>query len=135
MTARTARALLVLVLMALVAAPVAAGDDARDRAELEMKVGYDAARAGYWQEALMRFRNADSLQPGQARILNNIAIALEATARYDEALVVYEQAVAAAPGDPVLQRNFRLFKEFYRQHVAEPATEEDGGESDDDQQE
>lgn len=120
------------------AAPLVAGESATKRATREIKVGYDAARAGYWQEALLRFRRADMIQPGQPRILNNIAVALEATARYEDALLAYEEAVAAAPGDPILRRNYKLFQEFYRQHIAGPETrdeQEDGGEAaDDDQQ-
>ncbi len=119
------------------AAALAAADSAAKRAEREVEVGYDAARAGYWQEALLRFQRADSIRPGQPRILNNIAVALEATARYEEALVAYEKAVDAAPGDPILQRNYKLFQEFYRQHIAEPearAEQEDGGEAPDDDQ-
>jgi len=126
-----------MAMAVVAAAPLAAGDSAAKRAEREMKVGLQAARAGYWQEALLRFQRADSLQPGQPRVLNNVAVALEATARYEEALQAYEDAVAAAPGDPTLRRNFKLFQEFYRQHIAEPeARDGEGGDeaSDDEQQ-
>ena len=87
------------------------------QAEEEMEFGYKAARRGYWQEALERFELADELTPNQPRILNNIAVALEASGRFEEALVAYETALGVAPNDKVLRRNFARFKEFYDAQV------------------
>ncbi len=89
-------------------------------AKHEMKIGFTAARHGYWQEALMRFERADALTPNQPRILNNLAVAREATGDFDGALLTYEQAVEIAPGDRSIARNYDLFKKFYRENVAEP---------------
>lgn len=106
-----------------------AGDPSKEMASDQMKWGYQAARRGYWLEALDRFERANDLTPGQPRILNNIAVALEASGRFEEALLAYQTALAVAPNDRVLQRNFGQFKEFYATQVAEeePAGEKTEG--------
>ena len=86
-------------------------------ADEQMEAGYKAARRGYWQEALSRFQNANQLSPGQPHILNNIAVALEATAQYDEARATYERALQLAPSNERVRRNFNLFKDFYEGQV------------------
>jgi tetratricopeptide (TPR) repeat protein len=89
-----------------------------------MEAGFKAAKRGYWQEALLRFQTADSKEPGQVRILNNLAVALEAVARYDEAREVYERAMDIAPGDRNLSRNYKNFQEFYENSVLRQEPEE-----------
>jgi Flp pilus assembly protein TadD len=99
---------------ALVAASTAAaGDAAAKQASEQVERGYTAARNGYWQEALFRFERANALTPNQPRILNNIAVSLEASGRFEEALATYESALSVAPNDQVLRRNYSRFKEFY----------------------
>ena len=126
-----------LLAQLLGATAAAAGDSAKGAASDQMKWGYDAARRGYWLEALDRFERANDLTPGQPRILNNIAVALEASGRFEEALLAYQTALAVAPNDRVLQRNFSQFKEFYASQFAEekpPAEEAEGGQPDSGQQ-
>ena len=99
-------------------------------AEEEMEFGFKAARRGYWQEALERFQLADELTPNQARILNNIAVALEANGRFDEARTTYRAALALDPGDGRVRRNFERFEEFYAAHLAvgdDDKQSDDGG--------
>lgn len=105
---------------ALVGAGVAA--DLSPHAELEL--GVQAARRGYWQEALYRFERARALDPSDAKALNNVAVALEAVGRYEDAKAAYEQAATAAPDDSNLRRNRKAFDEFYRSVVAPPAAGE-----------
>lgn len=119
-----------LLLQLFGAAAVSAGDPAKERARDQMKWGYDAARRGYWLEALDRFERANNLTPGQPRILNNIAVALEASGRFEEALLAYETALAVAPNDRVLRRNFAQFREFYDSQIAEQETADDEAEGD-----
>jgi hypothetical protein len=57
--------------------------------------------------------------------MNNIAVALEASGRFAEALLVYETALSVAPNDRVLRRNYSQFKEFYETRVAPPPPPED----------
>ncbi len=84
----------------------------------ELKEGVRAARRGYWQEALYRFERADRLSPQDGEILNNLAVALEAVGRYEDARALYARALAADPGDRYLGRNKVLFDEFYSTYVA-----------------
>jgi Flp pilus assembly protein TadD len=64
------------------------------QAKEELEFGYKAAKRGYWQEALERFELADELTPNQPRILNNVAVALEANGRFGEARAAYEAGLA-----------------------------------------
>jgi len=111
---RIVTSLAAAALAALVAASTAAaGDAAAKQASEQVERGYTAARNGYWQEALFRFERANALTPNQPRILNNIAVSLEASGRFEEALATYESALSVAPNDQVLRRNYSRFKEFY----------------------
>jgi tetratricopeptide (TPR) repeat protein len=91
----------------------------------EMEFGYKAAKRGYWQEALERFELADELTPNQARILNNIAVALEANGRFDEARTTYQAALALDPSSSALKKNIARFEEFYAAYVVEPEEDDD----------
>ncbi len=93
----------------------------------ELKTGLEAAKRGYWQEALLRFQRADRARPQQVKILNNLAVALEAVARYEEAMVTYEAAAAIAPSDRNLRRNHQLFKDFYRSYIDKERPEDKTG--------
>jgi tetratricopeptide (TPR) repeat protein len=95
-----------------------------------MKWGFQAAKRGYWLEALDRFERANDLTPNQPRILNNIAVALEASGRFDDALAAYEAALAVAPSDKVLRRNFTRFREFYDAQVAVERPDDAGDDGD-----
>lgn len=139
MTGRAMRRWIVggLLLFMTATAFAGGGDDsakdaknAKNAAELEMKFGVKAARRGYWQEALTRFQRADSLTPNNPEILNNVAVALEAVARYDDALAIYERALSLDPNDQNLRRNLMFFEEFYETYVA-PAKEMDEAEAGD----
>jgi tetratricopeptide (TPR) repeat protein len=111
----------VVLAVALSAGVAAAGDPSAKEASAEMKWGFKAARRGYWQEALMRFKHANELTPNQARILNNIAVAQEANGLYEMALLTYQEGLALEPNNNALRRNYSRFQEFYATYVA-PAT-------------
>jgi tetratricopeptide (TPR) repeat protein len=106
------------VLVTVGFAPLWAASDSKEARE-EMRFGYKVAREGYWQEALMRFRQAAELQPGDPEILNNIAVALEATGDYEAAREAYGHALTLAPGNPVLRGNFQAFEQFYKENIAD----------------
>lgn len=112
------RSVVVCGLALCLSAPSWAASDAREAKE-EMRFGYKVAREGYWQEALMRFRQADTLQPNDPEILNNIAVALEATGDYESARDVYGRALALEPGNAVLRNNFQAFEQFYKENIAD----------------
>jgi Flp pilus assembly protein TadD len=90
----------------------AAGD-----ARAQMREGVRAAEKSYWQEALFRFERAKELEPGDGEILNNLAVALEAMGRYDDALATYKLALKDAPRSSVIRRNYARFAEFYTSYA------------------
>lgn len=79
----------------------------------EMRAGVKAAARAYWQEAHFRFQRARALEPENVKVLNNLAVSLEALGRYEEALDVYTLAVGKAPSNAALKRNYARFAEFY----------------------
>ena len=88
------------------------------------------AKRGLWSEALFRFRRADLEDPGNPRILNNLAVAYEAVGDFDSAMEYYKRAVEMAPGNAELKRNYARFVEFYqgfrpREPEADEAAEAD----------
>lgn len=80
----------------------------------QLKFGVDMARRELWSEALFRFRRAAELEPANARVYNNLAVACEATGRFDEALENYRQGLKLEPDNRVLRGNYSRFVEFYR---------------------
>lgn len=114
-----------LLCLLLVAGAVPAKNPQAKQAKEELEFGYKAAKRGYWQEALERFEIADELTPNQPRILNNIAVALEANGRFDEARQVYQAGLALDPRNSALRRNFERFEEFFDAFVAADDEEKD----------
>ncbi len=112
-----------LVAMAVLAAlTVGAGGRSRS-VESQLAFGVDMAQRGLWQEALFRFQQARQAEGGSARVLNNVAVAYEALGRFEEALETYREALAVAPGDSGLKRNYSQFLEFYQGYQSAPAEE------------
>ncbi len=133
MTARCGSITLgVLILcLTLITGQVLAKNPQAKQAEEELEFGYKAAKRGYWQEALERFEIADGLTPNKPKILNNIAVALEANGRFDEARLTYEAGLALDPSNNALKKNFKRFKEFYTTFVADEDEDEDEDEDKD----
>ena len=87
------------------------------QAHAELREGVRAAQRNYWQEALFRFEKARALEPGDPQVLNNLAVALEALGRYDEALATYKQALQSGSKPSALRRNYARFAEFYTSYA------------------
>ncbi len=102
------------------AAPLRAAEDR------QLAFGVEMARRGLWSEALFRFKQAEESQPGNPRILNNLAVAYEAVGLFEEALETYKTALKADPANRELRRNYARFIEFYQSFKPdeEPAEEE-----------
>jgi Flp pilus assembly protein TadD len=81
-----------------------------------MEFGVKMARKGLWSEALFRFEQAERLDPSNPRILNNLAVAFEATGQFEKALDQYQKALRASPNDKTLRRNYARFVEFYQNY-------------------
>lgn len=79
----------------------------------QLRFGVKMAQQGLWSEALFRFEKARSLDPGNPKVLNNVAVALEAAGRYDEALETYRRALELEPGNRGLRANYARFADFY----------------------
>jgi len=95
--------------------------------EAHMDFGVEMAQRGLWNEALFRFQRARSLSPGNPRVLNNLAVAYEATGQFDEALTAYQQALQASPDNRELRRNYARFVEFYQAYRPPEEVAGDGG--------
>ncbi len=88
-------------------------------ADSQLAFGVEMARRGLWQEALFRFEQARRLE-SSARVLNNVAVAYEALGRFEQALATYREALAIAPGQADLKRNYSQFLEFYQGYQSAP---------------
>ena len=124
--------LVVVVLALILFAPRLAG--AEGQASQQLEFGTDMAKRGLWSEALFRFKQADRLEPGNPRILNNIAVAYEALGLFDQALEAYQVALRASPQDRQVRGNYSSFAEFYQNFRPRPEEDErEASESDDEQ--
>jgi Flp pilus assembly protein TadD len=112
MTARTP--LLVTLTCAAGLALACSGQSAAGGAGEQLAFGSRMAQRELWNEALFRFRQAQRLAPGNARVLNNLAVAYEATGRFEEALAAYQEALKLEPGNAEIKRNYARFVEFYQ---------------------
>ncbi len=82
--------------------------------EAQLAFGVQMAKRGLWSEALFRFKQASRKDPGNPRILNNMAVAYEALGNFEKALDHYQEAIRSDPGNRELKRNYSRFVEFYR---------------------
>lgn len=80
----------------------------------QLAFGVDMARRGLWSEALFRFHQAARLDPQNARVMNNLGVAYEATGEFDKALTYYQQALKIEPNNRELRANYGRFVEFYQ---------------------
>src|SRR5689334_17203742 len=115
---------LALTACALLAPSFALAKDTSSKAFSEqLTFGTQMAQRGLWNEALFRFRQAEKLEPGNVKAMNNVAVALEAIGKFDDALAAYQQALKADPNSVELKRNYGRFVEFYQSFKNKPKTE------------
>jgi tetratricopeptide (TPR) repeat protein len=108
---QVACAALVIALLAPFVVPI--GANAAEKGQ-QLHFGVDMARRGLWSEALFRFNRANLEDPGNPRILNNLAVAHEAVGQFDEAMDLYKRAVELDPANAEMKRNYARFVEFYQ---------------------
>ncbi|UCE27758.1 MAG: tetratricopeptide repeat protein [Candidatus Coatesbacteria bacterium] len=72
------------------------------------------SKSEMWGEAEFRLRNALALQADDARLHNNLAVALEAQAKLEEAYAEYKRAVALDPDNDEFRRNLDEFVNDHR---------------------
>jgi Tfp pilus assembly protein PilF len=103
-----------LLMLAVLTGACASGGAPGTDAKEQLRFGVEMARRGLWSEALFRFEQTRRLDPGDPSALNNIAVAYEAVGRFEDALAVYKEAVAVAPGNRDVKTNYSRFLEFYQ---------------------
>jgi len=103
--------------LAVISGACASSSKPQTTPHAEMREGVRAAQRSYWQEALFRFERARNLNPKNGEVLNNLAVALEALGRYDEALVAYKQALQDTPKSSIIRKNYARFAEFYTSYA------------------
>jgi Flp pilus assembly protein TadD len=72
-----------------------------------------AQEEGLWREAEYRLRQALADDPDDARLHNNLAVALEAQAKLEEAYDEYRKAVELDPANETYRRNLREFTDAH----------------------
>ncbi len=100
--------------LGFVQVPADAGSGDGKRAHDQLSFGVNMARRGLWSEALFRFKRAEKSEPGNSRIMNNLAVAYEAVGQFDEALGYYKRALKADSSSREVKRNYSRFVEFYQ---------------------
>lgn len=113
MRATLTKLLLLTATTAAISAPPvrgAAGITAADYNRFALK----AQRHGLWSEAEFRLRQALALAPDDPRLHNNLAVALEAQGKLDEAYKEYKTAQELDPRNPIYRRNLRDFVKAHR---------------------
>jgi type IV pilus assembly protein PilF len=121
---------LLLPLLVTAAGCGSAGSEAPAVGNPQMAFGVQMAQQGLWSEALFRFQQAVRANPSDYRVVNNLAVAYEATGQYDEALETYQRALELAPDNRELRRNYARFAEFYQSFRSQPTQAREGGEGD-----
>ena len=118
---------LLLVLGCLVGVPALAGEKKKPvTVKQQLAFGVEMAQRGLWSEALFRFKQANRMEPGNPRVLNNLAVAHESLGLFDQALEYYRAALEAQPENRVVRRNYARFVEFYQSFKPPEEGDEDG---------
>jgi len=118
------RVLLLLAALALAAA--ACGPAGRITTRDYNRFALKAQEEGLWAEAEYRLRQALAVTPDDARLHNNLGVALEAQGKLAEAHAAYKEAVRLNPYNPTYQRNLHEFTVAhhweYDADISPPAT-------------
>ena len=80
-----------------------------------MRFAADMAKRGNWREAKYRWDKAELLEPGNPRVLNNQAVALEAMGDSEGARKLYIRAATLARGETVIDTNLLRSDRFWSQ--------------------
>lgn len=94
----------------LAAAALLLAGCATNRYRSEFDFAGKLAREGLWQEALYRLQKARAAGIETAALHNNMAVALEALGRADEAQREYELALKLDPANERIRGNLDKFK-------------------------
>lgn len=117
-------ALALLLILVFVAARGEAKEPKAPGVDAQIDFGVKMAKRGLWNEALFRFLQASYLRADDPKILNNVAVAYEATGQYEAALESYQEALRVAPSNRDLRANYSRFVEFYQSFKPDKSAEE-----------
>ncbi|MEM9556926.1 MAG: tetratricopeptide repeat protein [Acidobacteriota bacterium] len=120
---------LLLGFLALLTAACGGGYQEPATQPAQLAFGVDMAERGLWNEALFRFEQARRIAPGDARVLNNIAVAYEALGQFDEALAAYREALRVDRSNQNVRQNYSRFVEFYRAFKPDEEGQADAGDT------
>jgi len=98
-----------LLLAALALAAAACGPAGRITTRDYNRFALKAQKEELWVEAEYRLRQALAVTPNDARLHNNLGVALEAQGRLADAHAEYKEAVRIDPANPTYQRNLHEF--------------------------
>ena len=94
------------------AALAAAAGLSQDQA---LRFAADMAVQGNWREADYRWRQLAAVDASNANVTNNLAVAAEAVGRFDEALELYDKAVALTGSDARIVLNQTRARRLYEE--------------------
>jgi len=94
------------------AALAAAAGLSQDQA---LRFAADMAVQGNWREADYRWRQLAAVDASNANVTNNLAVAAEAVGRFDEALELYDKAVALSGSDARIVLNQTRARRLYEE--------------------
>jgi len=106
-----------LIIIFLLFSPIVglqADINSSEQAKKQIELGIKAAKEGFWNEALFRWKKACEIDSNNAAAHNNLAIAFEQAGLFELALQEYEIAFRLAPDEPSIKANISSFKEAYR---------------------
>lgn len=99
---------LCLLGVVMVAACSSGGGAAND----QERFGVRMARMSLWREALFRFQRAVAIDPADAMLHNNLAVAYEANGDFENAARAYREAMRLDKSNQYIQKNYSRFVEF-----------------------
>ncbi len=79
----------------------------------EMRFGIEAAKLDLWDEAIFRWKKVLQTDPNSASAHNNLAVAYEKKALWEEAKKEYDLALKLKPDDKHINANFQQFMKRY----------------------
>jgi Tfp pilus assembly protein PilF len=82
----------------------------------DMQFGDWCLERGLWKEAAIRYQAVIEQNPGYAPAHNNLAIAFEATGKFDDAMQEYEKALALDPGNEKIKKNIKEIRSIQDSH-------------------
>jgi tetratricopeptide (TPR) repeat protein len=77
----------------------------------QLHFGILAAQRNLWDEAIFRWKKAVQLEPDSSSAHNNLAVAYEKKALWEEARKEYEIALELSPKNEYIQANYEKFKQ------------------------